>query len=353
MRARATTIIGLGLIFAAMALLLIAVPALAEPQSNPAEARQAEPVRAAPLGATVSVDLCAKAGTLTLPDSTVVDTWGFAIKPASVACTDVSVQAQVPGPLLEFTAGDSISITLHNALAEQASIVFPGQDLMPDHVGAAPGGSVAYSFTVDEPGTYLYESGTFSDTTAAVQVAMGLYGPLVVRPTTAGQAYGTPASAYDREAVLVLSEIDPDLHANPTTFNLLDYSPQYWLISGKAYPETDPILALPEERVLLRYVNAGLWNHTLTVLGMHQTVIAVDAYVKNYPHEAVSLIIPSGQTWDSIATLPAGAPFGTSFPLYSRNLFLSNENTFPGGMMTFITYDPTLLPYRNYLGLGM
>ena len=41
---------------------------------------------------------------------------------------------------------------------------------------------------------------------------MGLYGALVVRPATAGQAYDDAATAFDDEAVLVLSEIDPALN---------------------------------------------------------------------------------------------------------------------------------------------
>ena len=42
---------------------------------------------------------------------------------------------------------------------------------------------------------------------------MGLAGALVVLPAD-GTAYGTAGSAYDDDAVLVLSEIDPALNAS-------------------------------------------------------------------------------------------------------------------------------------------
>ena len=68
-----------------------------------------------------------------------------------------------------------------------------------------------------------------SNSTGARQVAMGLYGALIVQPATA-------PTTYSSEAVLVLSEIDPDLNAAPTTFDMGEYRPRYWLINGQTYP---------------------------------------------------------------------------------------------------------------------
>jgi len=50
------------------------------------------------------------------------------------------------------------------------------------NVAPASGGSATYSFVATHPGTFVYESGTNPD----VQVPMGLFGALVVRPA-AGQ----------------------------------------------------------------------------------------------------------------------------------------------------------------------
>ncbi len=87
-------------------------------------------------------------------------------------------------------------------------------------VAAASGGSVTYSFTAANPGTYLYESGTEPE----IQVRMGLFGALIVRPSAvpAGGADPDPSHyAYDRadsqfnpntEFLELLSEIDTNLN---------------------------------------------------------------------------------------------------------------------------------------------
>jgi len=45
--------------------------------------------------------------------------------------------------------------------------------------------------------------------------------------------------------------------ADPALFDMRDYAAKYFLFNGKAYPQTDPIVADMGPKVLLRYVNAG------------------------------------------------------------------------------------------------
>jgi FtsP/CotA-like multicopper oxidase with cupredoxin domain len=170
---------------------------------------------------------------------------------------------------------------------------------------------------------------------------MGLYGALVVRSNTAGQAYDTASSAFDREATLVLSDIDPAFNANPGGFDMHAYNASYWLINGKAYPQTAPIQAAAGEKVLLRYVNAGHDNTTMTLLGMHENVLARDANLLANPFDADAETIPAGETEDAIATVPAGSSgLPNGFPLYNRQLHLGNgapaDSTSLGGQLTFI-----------------
>ena len=103
---------------------------------------------AAPAAAAVTVDLCATAGSITMPDTTVIPIWGFA--PGD--CTGSPV-AQVPGPTIDVSEGDVVTVNLYNNLSENVSIIFPGQSLIPDTVGAAPGGSTSYVFTASAPAT--------------------------------------------------------------------------------------------------------------------------------------------------------------------------------------------------------
>ena len=311
---------------------LLALAALAA--TVVALARSGSEAAAAPT-ALVTIDLCADEGTLALPGLTTVAIWGFSQGTGS-GCGP----ATLPGPVLDVAVGDVVTVNLQNNLAEDVSIVFPGQSLIPNAVVVEPGTSDSYTFTASNPGTYLYEAGT----NTAVQVGMGLYGALVVRPATG--AYGVDTE-FDVEEILVLSEIDVNLNnypGGPNGFNFVGdpdvytdgYHPTYFLINGAAYPDTDPILADVGDRVLLRYLNAGLAHHTMALLGDHQQVIARDAYPTVNPFDAVAETIPSGSTLDTIATLDDVAA-GATLPLYNRNLDVTNDGAFPGGMMTFLT----------------
>jgi FtsP/CotA-like multicopper oxidase with cupredoxin domain len=286
------------------------------------------------VAATPVFNLCAKTGTKTMPDGTSVPIWGFALD-TGAGCG--SATADLPGPVIDVQEGDSVTVHLENGLGDPVSIAFPGQNLAPDLAGAPAGGSTTYTFTASRPGTFLYEAGT----NVTRQVAMGLYGTIIVRPATPGRAYPDPNSAYDVEAVLLLSGVDPAFNANPAGFNLLNHKPKYWLINGKGYPGTTPISASAGQRVLLRYLNAGVESNTMMLLGMHERFIAKDAAPITFPYELTAETFPSGSTGDAIATIPSGTPSGTSFALFNRNLRLTNgdgtnPNQVPGGMLTFI-----------------
>ena len=85
-----------------------------------------------------------------------------------------------------------------------------------------------------------------------------------------------------------------------------DYLATYWLINGKAYPDTAPIsCAGRRPGVLLRYLNAGYDNTSMSLLGMHQRVLARDAHLLNNPFLAAAETIPAGATEDAIATIPS------------------------------------------------
>ena len=149
------------------------------------------------------------------------------------------------------------------------------------------------------------------------------------------------------EAPLVLSAVDPAFNnaGDPMTFNMYTYRATYWLINGKAYPDTTGITAAAGQKVLLRYLNAGYDNTTMMLLGMHEHVVAKDAWPLSNAYDANAETIPAGATEDAIATVPAGgAPSSNGFPLFNRQLHLTNgdqtgQSPSPsagGGMLTFI-----------------
>ena len=161
-------------------------------------------------------NLVATTGTIQTPDGNQVFMWSYA---------DSSGQFQYPGPVLCVTQGQTVTVTLTNNLSEASSIVFAGQEGVTGSGSgpnglltkeAAPGGTVTYTFTASNPGTYLYESGS----NISKQVEMGLYGALIVRPGIgANFAYdGTTQFDPAREYILILGELDPDSIHTPGIF---------------------------------------------------------------------------------------------------------------------------------------
>jgi plastocyanin len=360
-RLRVARLVGAALIAAAVGSLLVSIPAAAKNEAPKLKQLHAKATPARAKAAAVvlpDIDLCAKTNGAWDIGPTNVPIWGFALDEGAAGCSDDT--AQLPGPVLgvdtaTITAGDTLTINLTNVdVPENISVVIPGASGAdpPDTVGVPAGGVTSYTFTFDGPGTYLYQTGVQSSA-AQVGIPMGLYGALVVRSTTPMQAYDEPWTAYDSEEILVLSEIDPALNADPDgsscapdppNCHLLEYNPTYWLINGEAYPDTDPIAADSGDRLLLRYLNAGSFHHGMELLGAHQRVIAKDAF-PGYPYDVVAETIAAGQTMDAITTPCAlGTPADTELPLFNSNSRLTNVNDSPGGMLTFVNLTGTACP---------
>jgi hypothetical protein len=336
---------------------LQAVPAAA----GPAAARPAKPV-SAPAGAaphaiavgklsprgcvqsagSATCNLYAMAGTASVLGQP-IPIWGF-------STTGSPGSATAPGPVLAVTQGSAVTIVLHNQLSTNVSLALPGQAAAAftgsygdDTTGAPTGATRTYTFTASRPGTFVYEAGHTAD--GARQVAMGLAGALVVLPPD-GSAYGTvsgmPNTTYDDDSVLVLSEIDPQLNAHPSTFDMRNFAPKYRLINGKPYPSTDPISTDQGHKVLVRYVNAGSQTHAMSVLGGLQVEIADDGHPAKYTTTVAAESIDPGQTLDTIVVMPTGPESKVTVYETAEHLDNNGQNTADpqqvafGGMLTFL-----------------
>ena len=281
-----------------------------------------------------SFNLTATDGQISVSDGGSIYMWGYSAPDGTTM--------QLPGPTLIVNQGDPVTVTLNNNLPSAAgntSIVFPGHDVTATGgvagdltQEAAPGGSVTYTFTAGAPGTYQYHSGTQPD----LQVEMGLYGAIIVRPTTiatpdgmAGCAYNHTGSCYDREYLYILSEIDLDIHeaaamqANgdgPIVLPVGAYHSEYWLLNGRAAPDTmapdfdaslptQPYGSLstmyPGQKVLVRLVGAGREMHPFHTHGNHLRKIAQDG--RMIVNGAGNL---AGPTIFTVPTLPGGTVDG-------------------------------------------
>jgi hypothetical protein len=270
-------------------------------------------------------NLTAKSGFIYADDGAAIFMWGFA---------NGSAAMQYPGPTLIVNQGAAVVVSLANELSVPVSIVFPGQTAVTATGGApglltreaaANGGTVSYSFTASNPGTYIYYSGTQTQ----VQVEMGLVGVLIVRPTLgAGYAYNDAGTAFEREHLFFLSEIDPVIHrqvqrGNAASVDNTAAFPVYWFINGRAGLDTiaadnvpflpnQPYGALvrlhPGDRVLLRIVGGGRQAHPYHIHGNNHTVIARDAVPLestpgggiNIGESAFTTTVAPGQTFDAL-----------------------------------------------------
>jgi hypothetical protein len=286
-----------------------------------------------------SFDLYAVVGTdAVMPGGQSVHVWGY---------NDTNAPVSRPGgPTLVVDQGDEVTITLHNQLGETSGLLVQGQHLVPDLSGTAAGSTKTYTFTAGDAGTYLYEAAPLPN--AQHQVALGLYGALVVRPAASGQAYASSATAYDDEAVLVLGEIDPALNnaPNPAAFDMRGYAPRYFLVNGRAHPDTTPVTTTGGNRLLLRYVNAGTLYHSMEVLGAQQNLVALDGSPLAHGRRYVAETFGPGQTADAIVTAPSST-VDVAMSLFDGSLLLHNSNVASGGfggMISPIEVAPDLTP---------
>ncbi len=274
----------------------------------------------------ITFDLTAAPGRISQPDGGSIYSWGYGCTadatpnflPTTLAThpTPKCPLMQIPGPTLIVHQGDLVTIKLHNNLptaAGNTSILFPGfqvcaaqlssstsscptdptkltgvqglltREAPPAQPGKTVDNTVTYSFVATTPGTHAYYSGTQGD----VQVEMGLYGALIVLPTTSpggplalpseqiptglkvpphchplastlpdGQgdyrnapaAYNLPSACYDREYLFQFSEIDPKIHTQAEqqagltctgcmTIVTEPYHPAYFMINGRSMPD--------------------------------------------------------------------------------------------------------------------
>lgn len=116
--------------------------------------------------------------------------------------TAMTINGGLPGPLLRWREGDTVTIRVRNRLQEDTSIHWHGL-ILPANMdgvpglsfhGITPGGLYEYRFKVQQNGTYWYHSHS------GLQEQAGVYGPLVI------EAREPEPFQYDRDYVVMLSD---------------------------------------------------------------------------------------------------------------------------------------------------
>ncbi|HSJ50264.1 MAG TPA: multicopper oxidase domain-containing protein, partial [Actinomycetota bacterium] len=193
----------------------------------------------------------------------------------------------VPGPEIRVSEGDRVRIVLRNELSEPTTMHLHGVTLPNGMDGVPyvtqdpvmPGGFFTYEFeVVDPPGMYVYHS-HFNSTE---QVGRGLYGAFYVQPEGDDWAalYGQPV---DVEATLFLGD-----------------GPTGYVLNGKEFPATEPIVAELGDGVLIHLSNDGAQLHPMHLHGFHFEVVAEDGFVlpPSQRYMADTLTVAPGQRFD-------------------------------------------------------
>jgi FtsP/CotA-like multicopper oxidase with cupredoxin domain len=270
----------------------------------------------------------------------------------------MSINGQIPGPLLRFREGQDVVINVRNATREPSSIHWHGflipaaMDGVPGFngfPGIAPGESFTYRFRVRQHGTYWYHSHS------SLQEQRGLYGPIIIDPATP-ERDPTP-----RDYVVFLSDVPRDepevilnrLKTHPGYYNfhrrtagdftrdarafglgatlqdrlgwgrmrmdatdLSDVSGYTFMINGRP-PDAQPTLLFnPGERVRLRLINGGAMSlFDFRIPGLKLTVVSADGRAVE-PVEIDELRIGPGETYDLIVA-PAS---DQAFAVYAESI---------------------------------
>ena len=263
--------------------------------------------------------------------------------------TALTINGSLPGPLLRWREGDTVTLRVSNTLDEDTSIHWHGI-LLPANMDGVPGlsfdgirpGTIwPYCFRVRQAGTYWYHSH------AGFQEQQGVYGPLVIAPRE------PEPFRYDREHVVMLTDwTDEDprhvfgrlkkqsdyynirqrtlgdlvrdarrdglgatfaerrawaaMRMNPTDLADVGGSTYTYLMNGQPPAGNWTGLFTPGERVRLRLINGSAMSYfDVRIPGVTLTVVAADGLPVR-PVTVDELRIAVAETYDVIVE-PAGA----------------------------------------------
>lgn len=269
--------------------------------------------------------------------------------------TAMTINGGLPGPLLRWREGETVTIRVRNRLQQDTSIHWHGiilpanMDGVPglSFAGIAPGGLYEYRFKLQQNGTYWYHSHS------GLQEQAGVYGPLVI------EARDPEPFTYDRDYVVMLSDWSdqPPEHLLHTLKKQSDYYNRHkrtvsdfiddvardgwsasvadramwaemkmsptdladvnavayrYLLNGQTAESNWTGVFAQGEKLRLRLINGSAMSYfDVRIPGLKMTVVAADGqYVQ--PVSVDELRIAVAETYDVIVE-PAGAAAYTLF----------------------------------------
>ena len=259
------------------------------------------------------------------------------------ARTAMAINGSVPGPILRWREGDTVTLRVRNRLKQDTSIHWHGI-ILPANMdgvpglsfhGIAPDGMYEYKFKVHQNGTYWYHSHS------GFQEQSGVYGALVI------DAKDPEPFVYDRDYVVMLSDWtdeDPaqvlsklkkqsdyynfhkrtigdfvddvsekgwsaavadrkmwaEMKMSPTDLADVSGYTYTYLMNGQAPNGNWTGIFKPGEKIRLRFINGSAMTYfDVRIPGLKMTVVAADGqYVK--PVSVDEFRIAVAETYDVI-----------------------------------------------------
>lgn len=239
-----------------------------------------------------------------------------------------TINGTVPGPMIHVTAGDHVRVTFINHFPEATAVHWHGlevpssQDGVPgvgqDSIKA--GATYVYDFTVHDQdvGTHWYHS-HYDD---LVQVPGGFYGAFIVDPR--------PGTSQAQQAI----------HADVEYTEFISEFGSYYIINGKSFPDTQPIMVKHGQTVHLRIIGASEMMHPMHLHGHTFNIVAEDGHMLAQPIQKDTLQIAPGETYD--ITFYAWAAPGSIYPWHCHILsHLMNPGQTSdqmGGLIALVEY---------------
>ncbi len=315
--------------------------------------------------------------------------------------------AVIPSPRIDMEVGDELYVTLTNLglylttppildvhsvhihgghVATQVDGVPETSFGVPVTPPGAPAITATYYFKPEKPGTYFYHC----HQEASEHVQMGMYGALIVYPsmltlaragitknpatgrwfykgrpqpqipekaTNRNFAYDDINSFFNSDWVMLFSDIDSVWHDAvfaQTDFNPVDYKPNFWLINGRAFPDTllptslaptlvpdfgysipagydayvrvstgDPATGKPPDRFLLRMINISYQPVPFHVHGWHGMIVGKDANPRTAGEMNFTTLVGSGESYDLVYTADDKRPIYADYIFCGRAGFPS------------------------------
>ncbi|AIL63599.1 copper resistance system multicopper oxidase [Pseudomonas alkylphenolica] len=259
------------------------------------------------------------------------------------ARTAMAINGSLPGPILRWREGDTVTLRVRNRLKQDTSIHWHGI-ILPANMdgvpglsfhGIAPDGMYEYKFKVHQNGTYWYHSHS------GLQEQVGVYGALVIdakepEPFTYERDYVVMLSDWtDEDPARVLSKLKKqsdyynyhkrtvgdfvndvsemgwsaavadrkmwaEMNMSPTDLADVSGYTYTYLMNGQAPGSNWTGIFKPGEKIRLRFINASAMTYfDVRIPGLKMTVVAADGqHVK--PMKVDEFRIAVAETYDVI-----------------------------------------------------